>query len=258
VDKLDQSLVSAISVGCLTGFGTLGIYFLYFKLAKVKQGGGLKESKPVVSRKNLVIALAYLVWQVVFPSFCLATGVLTLDQMGIRLDTLPWGLLFALFWLPFVYFSARPAAKWATKAIKFSNRREIQRFWVVNTIGSLDGLIAGLHWSGTVLPLLIMLFSLVVPFPFAVVFAIVGRWGLHVLAHFAVEAGNEFFGPKSFLLKGLFLNDFIESASFLLSGSVIAPMTFHLAMAGTKYVGADRMMAKEAGISWEEVESDNQ
>ena len=255
--KTDQSLISAIIVGCVTGFGTLGIFFLYSKFSKVKRGKVSKENKAIASRKHLVLGLAYLVWQVIFPPFCIATGILNLEQMGIRLDTLPLGLLFALIWLPFVYLSAKPLAKWAAKEIKFSNKREIQRFWEINTIGSLDGLIAGMHWSGTVLPLLIILFGIVVPFPFSIVLAIVGRWVLHILAHFAVEAGDKMFGPKSFLLKGLFLNDFIESASFLLSGSVIAPMTFHLAGAGAKFVGCDRMMAKEAGIPWEEVESDN-
>ena len=252
-----QNLISAITVGCLTGFGTWGIYFLYFKLAKINTRRRSKEKRFVMRRKNLILSLVYLIWQVVFPSFCLASGLLSLNQMGIRLSTLPWGFLFTGLWLVFFYFGTDPLAKWITNAIKFNDKREIQRFWGTNVIGSLDGPIAALHWSGTILPLLIIGFSLVVPFPLAIVFAILGRWALHLLAHFMMEAGNEFFGPKSFLIKGLFLNDFIESVSFLLGGSIVAPMTFHL-LGGIvpKYLGAEKILAEKAGVPWDEVTTD--
>lgn len=255
---MDQALILAIGVASLIGFGTLGIYFLYFRLAKVNLKEMSKDRKVIMNRKNVALTLAYIIWQVIFPAVVLATGLLNLKQMGIQIETVHLGLLFTLFWFPFLYFSTQPLAKWVTKAIKFNSKKEIQRFWGINVIGSLDGPIAALHWSGTILPLLIIAFSLIAPFPFAVVLAVVGRWGLHLLAHFVMEAGNEFFGPKSFLIKGLFLNDFIESASFLLSGSILAPMTFHL-FGGTipKYMGVEKILAKEAGVPWDEIESKN-
>ncbi len=183
-----------------------------------------------------VFAVIYLSWQVGFAILLspLVFGVLTAEQMGFTLDTALMGLLVGSLVLAVTTLLARTRLSYGLyiKGLSYiKTREEFEHFWSTSLRGCDDGIIAETHWSGVVLPLFLVGFTMIgIPFPFNVIPAMVARWATHVGAHMLFpkeKNGERMFGGMNFIAKGLAYEDSVASISFLLSGSIIAPIMLH-------------------------------
>jgi len=210
-------------------------------------------------RKILLFTLGYLAWQVGFSIALspLVFGVLSAKQMGYTLQTVWMGILVGGAIL--VVIAA--VGRWTNTSVwlfgpalkKVKTREQFEQFWTVAKRGCDDGLIAETHWSGIVLPLFMVAFSVAgVPFPLNVIPAIFCRWVAHAGVHFMfprTKSGGSIFGGASFLIKGLLLSDIKNSLAFLISGSIIAPaMMHHLDAYVTIWTGNKNKVAESLGI----------
>lgn len=209
-------------------------------------------------RKVAVVAIGYIAWQVIFPIIAspLVHGWLTFEQMGYTWKTAPMGLLVGAIVTILIYLFARtPAGPWlyVRGLSHIKTREELEFFWKVSLRGCDDGIIAETHWSGTVLPLLMMAFgSIGIPYPFNAIPAIFVRWVLHVAAHLMIPRGGakeRIFGGLGFFGIGLLISDTKNSICFLLSRNIIAPaMLHHLDGYASTWAGNKEKVAKKLGI----------
>jgi hypothetical protein len=208
--------------------------------------------------KWIIAAIIYLSWQVVFSVAVspLGFGILSAKQMGFTLDTVWLGLLVAAIVLALTTLLARTSLAYGlyTKGLNYIKTKEdFEKFWSTSLRGCDDGVIAETHWSGAVLPLLMVGFSVVgIPFPFNAIPAIFTRWGIHVGAHMAFpkeKSGERMFGGMNFIAKGLAYEDTVASISFLLSGNIIAPILLHhLGAYISTFAGNKERIAKHLGL----------
>jgi hypothetical protein len=214
--------------------------------------------------KTVIIGAVYLAWQVIFSIVMspLVLGVLTAEQMGYTLATVPMGIIVGVLILVIIAVVGRwtSAATWLfVPGLKYVKTREqFEQFWSMTLRGCDDGIIAETHWSGTVLPLLMIALTVIgIPFPLNVIPAIFFRWLLHVGAHLMFprgESGERAFGEVAFFAKGLLISDIKNSLAFLISGNIIAPvMLHHLDSYVTTWTGNKERVAKSLGISLERV-----
>jgi hypothetical protein len=211
-----------------------------------------------ITKKSLAAVIIYLSWQVGFAIAIspLGFGVLTAQQMGFSLDTLWLGLLVAAVILTVSTLFARTSIAFSfySKGLGYvKTRGDFEKFWSATLRGCDDGLIAETHWSGTVLPLLMLGFALVgIPYLLCVGLAIAVRWVAHVGAHalFPKEKnGARMFGELSFVAKGLLVEDAMSSVSFLISGNIIAPIILHhLGAYLSTFVGNKEKVANYLGL----------
>ncbi len=209
--------------------------------------------------KWLFFAAIYLTWQVGFAVLVspLVLGVLTAQQMGFTLDTVWMGFFVGTMVLIVTTFLARTRIAYGlyVKGLGYiKTRDEFEKFWSVTLRGCDDGLIAETHWSGAILPLYMLGFAAIgIPFPFNAVPAIIARWATHVSAHMAFpkeKSGERMFGGMNFIAKGLAYEDAVASISFLLSGSIIAPvMLHHLGAYISTFAGNKERIAKALNIT---------
>ena len=218
------------------------------------------QTKPQrsVRRKWLLVGAAYLAWQVGFSIAVSPLGfkILTAEQMGFTLSTLPLGLLVAGVILAMATGVSLTNAQVAAYAKGFSNVKTREQFdtaWAMTLRGSDDGFIAETHWSGAVLPLLIMAFTLIgIPFLVSAGLALVARIFLHAGAHLFFpreEYGQRVFGGMWFVLRGLALQDSMNAIAFLISGNIITPILLHHISAYIPTVfGVKEKVAKKLGF----------
>ena len=214
-----------------------------------------------MDRKLLIVMLSYTAWQILFPIVIspLVLGILTAEQMGYTLKTVSMGLLVGItFTVGIGILSSSPiGVKMYAQGLKhMKTREEFEQFWTVTLRGSDDGIIAETHWSGTILPLLMMAFARIgVTYPFNILPAIVFRWLGHVGAHLLFprgEAEERAFGSIGFFAIGLGFSDVINSISFLISGNIIAPaLLHHLSGYVSTWVGNKKKVAQNLGIDLE-------
>ena len=132
-------------------------------------------------------------------------------------------------------------------------REDFDKFWSTSLRGCDDGLIAETHWSGAILPLFMVAFAAVgIPFPFNAIPAMIARWATHVGAHMLFpkeKSGERMFGGMNFIAKGLAYEDTVASISFLLSGSIVAPILLHhLGAYISTWAGNKERIAKRLGV----------
>ncbi len=209
--------------------------------------------------KWLACAVIYLSWQVGFAILVspLVLGILTAEQMGFSLDTALMGLLVGSIVLVITTLLARTRISYGlyVKGLSYiKTREEFEHFWSTTLRGCDDGLIAETHWSGVVLPLFLVGFVAIgIPFPFNVIPAIFARWATHVGAHMLFpkeKNGERMFGGMNFIAKGLAYEDTVASISFLLSGSIIAPvMLHHLGAYISTFAGNKERIAKALNLT---------
>jgi hypothetical protein len=213
-----------------------------------------KEEKRL--RRVVQVTMAYLCWQAIFPVIALSAGWLTPDQMGYTLRTALMGLLVGIIVTVVlaVLDGTRLGVSLYVRGLHhIKTSEELESFWNTTLRGCDDGIIAETHWSGTVLPLLMMGFEIIgVPYPFNAIPAIFVRWVLHVSAHLMFPRGGaqeRIFGGLGFFGMGLLISDTANSASFLVSGSIIAPAMLHHLMGYVSiWVGNKEKIAKRLGI----------
>ena len=212
-----------------------------------------------MEKKTKIAAVIYLAWQISFSIVVspLVLGLLTAEQMGFTLVTLPMGLLIGALILGIIAAAGRwtSVATWLfTPGLKYiKNREQFEQFWSMTLRGCDDGAIAEIHWSGAILPLLIIALVLLgIPFPFNIIPAIFFRWLLHIGAHLTFprgKAGEREFGSFSFFAKGLLISDIKNSLAFLISGNIIAPiMLHHLDAYVTTWTGNKERVAKSLNL----------
>ncbi len=208
--------------------------------------------------KWIAAAIIYLTWQVAFSVAVspLVFGILTAEQMGFTLDTVWLGLLVGSVVIAFTTMLARTRMAYGlySKGLSYIKTREdFEKFWNMSLRGCDDGIIAETHWSGAILPLFMLGFAAIgIPFPFNAIPAIFARWITHVGAHAAFpkeKSGERMFGGMNLIAKGLAYEDTVASISFLLSGSIIAPvMLHHLGAYISTFAGNKERIAKNLGI----------
>ena len=203
-------------------------------------------------------AIIYLTWQVAFAVAVSPLGfkILTARQMGFTLQTVWLGLLVAAVVLTVTTLLARTSMAYGiySKGLSYiKTREEFEKFWTTSLRGCDDGLIAETHWSGAVLPLFVLGFTAVgIPFPFSAIPAIFARWVTHVGAHALFpreKTGERMFGGMDFIARGLAYEDVVASVSFLLSGSIIAPILLHhLGAYISTFAGNKERIAEHLGL----------
>ena len=209
--------------------------------------------------KWITFAVIYLSWQVAFSIVVspLVLGILTAEQMGFTLTTVWVGFIIGSAVIAVTTLLARTRLAFGlyTKGLSHIKTRDnFERFWSASLRGCDDGLIAETHWSGAVLPLFMLGFAAIgIPFPFNAVPAIFARWATHVGAHMAFpkeKEGERIFGGMNFIAKGLAYEDTVASISFLLSGSIVAPvMLHHLGAYISTFAGNKERIAKRLGLA---------
>ena len=209
--------------------------------------------------KWITFAVIYLSWQVAFSIVVspLVLGILTAEQMGFTLTTIWVGLIIGSAVIAVTTLLARTRLAFGlyTKGLShIKTRNDFERFWSVSLRGCDDGLIAETHWSGAILPLFMLGFAAIgIPFPFNAVPAVFARWATHVGAHMAFpkeKEGERIFGGMNFIAKGLAYEDTVASISFLLSGSIVAPvMLHHLGAYISTFAGNKERIAKRLGLA---------
>lgn len=210
------------------------------------------------NRRLVAVIFGYLAWQMIFPIICspLILGILTAEQMGYTLTAAPMGLLVGAVTTTIIGASSgtRIALSMYSRAFyHIKTKKQLDRAWNVQLYGCYDGPIAETHWSGTVLPLLMMGFATTsFPYPFNAIPAIVIRWALHLGVHMMFpeeETGERAWGSMSFAALGLLLQDTITSACFLATGSIIPPIMVHTSSGPlSQMLGNKRKIAKKLGI----------
>jgi hypothetical protein len=208
--------------------------------------------------KWIIAGIIYLSWQVAFAIAVspLGFGILSAEQMGFTLDTVWLGLLVGAVVIAITTLLARTSLAYGlyTKGLGYIRTREdFEKFWSTTLRGCDDGIIAETHWSGAILPLFMLGFLAIgIPFPFNAIPAIFARWATHVGAHalFPKEkSGERMFGGLNFIAKGLAYEDAVASISFLLSGSIIAPILLHhLGAYISTFAGNKERIAKSLGL----------
>ena len=105
------------------------------------------------------------------------------------------------------------------------------------------------------MPLLMVGFGIIIPFPFNAIPAIIVRWVLHVLVHALIPGltrggeGLPALGSLKFIALGLVLSDIKNSLAFIVSGNIIAPvMLHHLDVYVVEWAGNKERIAKSLGI----------
>ena len=209
--------------------------------------------------KWITFAIIYLSWQVTFSIIVspLVLGILSAEQMGYTLTTVWIGLIVGSVVIAVTTLLARTRIAYGlyTKGLShIKTRDEFERFWSASLRGCDDGLIAETHWSGAILPLFMLGFLAIgIPFPFNAIPAIFARWATHVGAHMAFpkeKGGERIFGGMNFIAKGLAYEDTVASISFLLSGSIVAPVLLHhLGAYISTFAGNKERIAKQLGIA---------
>ena len=208
--------------------------------------------------KWITAAIIYLSWQVAFSIAVspLVFGILSAEQMGFTLNTVWIGLLVGAVVIALTSMLARTKLAYGlyTKGLSYIKTREdFEKFWSTSLRGCDDGVIAETHWSGAILPLFMLGFAAIgIPFPFNAIPAIFARWATHVGAHMAFpkeKSGERMFGGMNFIAKGLAYEDAVASISFLLSGSIIAPILLHhLGAYISTFAGNKERIAKHLGL----------
>lgn len=209
-----------------------------------------------LSRRLILIMVGYSAWIAVFPIVMspIVLGVLSFSEMGFRLDTALQGLVLGfLVCLLFGVGELLPINIRKRMLKDVRTTKQFDEMWKVQMIGGYDGVIAESHWSGTVIPLSVKLFSgLGLIFPIAFFFSVALRWVLHVAAHFffpSNEEGNKYYGNFLFTALGLLLLDIVNSIVFVASGNVLAPVVVHTFMQPVaQLVGVKRKLAKELDL----------
>jgi hypothetical protein len=212
-----------------------------------------------MDRKLLVVMLVYMAWQIVFPMLMspLGLGILTAEQMGYVVDTLPLG--FAVGAITLILISLLATTKlgvslYANGLRHIKTRKEFEQFWKITLRGCDDGIIAESHWSGTILPLLMMGFQVTgIPYPVCIGPAILLRWILHVGSHLMFprsESGERDVGGVKFFAVGLAYSDVINSLAFIISGNIVAPVLLHhLSGYVSTWAGNKKRVAQALNIS---------
>jgi hypothetical protein len=208
--------------------------------------------------KWITAAIIYLSWQVAFSIAVspLVFGILSAEQMGFTLNTVWIGLLVGTVVIALTSMLARTKLSYGlyTKGLSYiTTREDFEKFWSTSLRGCDDGVIAETHWSGAILPLLMLGFAAIgIPFPFNAIPAMFARWATHVGAHMAFpkeKSGERMFGGMNFIAKGLAYEDTVASISFLLSGSIIAPILLHhLGAYISTFAGNKERIAKHLGL----------
>jgi hypothetical protein len=208
--------------------------------------------------KWITAAIIYLSWQVAFSIVVspLVFGILSAEQMGFTLNTVWIGLLVGTVVIALTSMLARTKLSYGlyTKGLSYiTTREDFEKFWSTSLRGCDDGVIAETHWSGAILPLLMLGFAAIgIPFPFNAIPAMFARWATHVGAHMAFpkeKSGERMFGGMNFIAKGLAYEDTVASISFLLSGSIIAPILLHhLGAYISTFAGNKERIAKHLGL----------
>ena len=214
--------------------------------------------------KWIIAAVIYLSWQVAFSIAVspLVFGILSAEQMGFNLSTVWIGLLVGTVVIALTTMLARTKLAYGlyTKGLSYIKTREdFEKFWSTSLRGCDDGIIAETHWSGAILPLFMLGFAAIgIPFPFNAIPAMLARWATHVGAHMAFpkeKSGERMFGGMNFIAKGLAYEDTVASISFLLSGSIVAPiMLHHLGAYLSTFAGNKERIAKHLGLPEASVE----
>ena len=214
--------------------------------------------------KWITAAVIYLSWQVAFSIAVspLVFGILSAEQMGFTLNTVWIGLLVGTVVIALTTMLARTKLSYGlyTKGLSYIKTREdFEKFWSTSLRGCDDGVIAETHWSGAILPLFMLGFAAIgIPFPFNAIPAMFARWATHVGAHMAFpkeKSGERMFGGMNFIAKGLAYEDTVASISFLLSGSIIAPILLHhLGAYISTFAGNKERIAKRLGLPETSVE----
>lgn len=213
------------------------------------------------NKRLVVVIFGYLAWQIIFPIICspLILGILTAEQMGYTLTAAPMGIVVGavVTTLLGLFSGTRVGLSMYSRAFHhIKTKKQLDRAWNVQLYGCYDGPIAETHWSGTVLPLVMMGFAIIgFPYPFNAVPAILTRWLLHVGVHVMFpreETGDRAWGSMSFTAMGLLLQDTISSACFLATGSIIPPIMLHtLSGPLSQMVGNRKKIAKKLGLPLE-------
>jgi hypothetical protein len=208
--------------------------------------------------KWIIAGIIYLSWQVAFAIAVspLGFGFLSAEQMGFTLDTVWLGLLVGAVVIAVTTLLARTRLSYGlyVKGLSYiKTREEFEKFWSTSLRGCDDGIIAETHWSGAILPLFMLGFLAIgIPFPFNAIPAILARWATHVGAHALFpreKSGERMFGGMNFIAKGLAYEDTVASISFLLSGSIIAPILLHhLGAYISTFAGNKERIAKALGL----------
>jgi hypothetical protein len=211
-----------------------------------------------IKGKSLAAAIIYLSYQIAFAIAVspLGFGILTAEQMGFTLSTIWAGLFVAAIILTLTTLLARTSLAYGlyVKGLSYiKTREEFEKFWSITLRGCDDGFIAETHWSGAVLPLFILAFTLLgIPFLVSAGLAILARWATHVGAHalFPKEKnGERMFGGMNFIAKGLAYEDTVASIGFLISGNIITPILLHqLGAYISTFAGNKERIANQLGL----------
>lgn len=211
-----------------------------------------------IKGKSLAAAIIYLSYQIAFAIAVspLGFGILTAEQMGFTLSTIWAGLFVAAIILTLTTLLARTSLAYGlyVKGLSYIKTREdFEKFWSITLRGCDDGFIAETHWSGAVLPLFILAFTLLgIPFLVSAGLAILARWATHVGAHalFPKEkSGERMFGGMNFIAKGLAYEDTVASIGFLISGNIITPILLHqLGAYISTFAGNKERIANQLGL----------
>ena len=207
-----------------------------------------------------VTILIYSIWQICFTVIVspLVLHALTAEQMGFSIGTAVMGLIggvVATIILGLLSSQTTIGLRMHIRGFKGVRTREaFEEMWRIQLYGCYDGVIAEPHWSGAVLPLLIVGFSLTgISFPLSVIPAILTRWLLHVGVHVLLPrgmGGGSAVGSLDFVAVGLLFLDVTSSLCLLTTGSIVAPIIVHTFSAPfSQLLGNKKRIAKKMGIS---------
>jgi hypothetical protein len=177
-----------------------------------------------MTRPKLIAAGLYMTFQTSVVAIVLYFRLIPVELMGIRTDTLLAGILGGvLCQVPLIAigFTERGAASLVgggDQLAKMAKHAKLHGY-----AGAFDAPIAELFWSGVVLTSVIALLNaLGLPAWSATLFGLFLGVGLHLCSHI---------GPLQFLVGhswvAFFLTMFMNRATFLLTGNIVAPILGH-------------------------------
>jgi hypothetical protein len=177
-----------------------------------------------MTRSKMIAGGLYMTFQASMVAIVLYFRLIPYDQMGIRADTILWGLIggvlcqLPLIALGFTKRGAEAMVGGGEQLAKMAKHAKMHGY-----AGAFDAPVAELFWSGIVLSSVIALLNTFgLPGWTATVLGLFLGVGLHLCSHV---------GPLQFLVgdswMGFFLTMFLNRLTFLLTGNILAPILGH-------------------------------
>ena len=177
-----------------------------------------------MTRSAMIAGGLYMSFQTIVVAIVLYFQLIPYEQMGIRTDTLLWGIVGGvLCQLPLQALGLTDRGLKSMIGDKENIPKMVKSARLHAYVGAFDAPIAELFWSGIVLTSVIALLGVIgLPAWAATVLGLFLALGLHLCSHL---------GPLRFLVGdswgAFFLTMFSNRATFLLTNNILAPILGH-------------------------------